>query len=337
MGNIGIKVSRGNQDVLTASPQNLAFSSKFDTFSNVAVGTVTISFNGEAAGTVKTTSLVHSLGYAPAVLVFASDGSEGSLAYPSEYQITDFPTEFGVDEYKLYFAAEWSGSGNAPSKTITFKYYVFNKAMGSIPNIQLAGWQMNEGSGTTVADETGNGHTLTFAAGGSAPAWSTDTDDGSAYSLSFDGGDYASAPDSPLHKVKNAFTFETRFKVASFDAVNQDTIMQKGRGDTFLQFYMQISLNKKILGGFYDGSNWKEKEGSTILSADTWYRGKVTFDIATGELNVYINNVLEGTLSGITTMPVGSSGNIEIGGTSYDAGKGLNGKVDAVKIYNYVV
>lgn len=35
-------------------------------------------------------------------------------------------------------------------------------------------WGMLEGSGTTSADSTGNGHTLTFAGGGGAPTWSTD-------------------------------------------------------------------------------------------------------------------------------------------------------------------
>lgn len=35
-------------------------------------------------------------------------------------------------------------------------------------------WAMLEGTGTTSADSTGNGHTLTFAGGGTAPTWSTD-------------------------------------------------------------------------------------------------------------------------------------------------------------------
>lgn len=61
-----------------------------------------------------------------------------------------------------------------------------------------AEWPFNDGTGTTVADISGNGHTATFASGGNAPVWG-------AYGVNFAFG----APSPPQTALTNITTFKS--------------------------------------------------------------------------------------------------------------------------------
>ena len=63
-------------------------------------------------------------------------------------------------------------------------------ANSSVYAAELAHWKFEEGSGTTTQDETANNNDGTLdggpGGGGATPIWSSDTPDGSDYSLDFD-------------------------------------------------------------------------------------------------------------------------------------------------------
>jgi len=74
-GDIVFKVSQPGFDVKTATNQQLAFSSQFNTLKIIQTGTVTL--NKAANSTDAFTSVTHGLGYRPVVLCFADGGTFG--------------------------------------------------------------------------------------------------------------------------------------------------------------------------------------------------------------------------------------------------------------------
>ncbi len=187
----------------------------------------------------------------------------------------------------------------------------------------VAYWKMDERSGTTSSDNSGNGYTSTFDTSAAKPAWTTGKYGGG---VSFDGGDDMTASSSIDNTFTNQFSVSTWFKSSTI-ASDQDLIRNDaGNGDRGVGLLLRSS---KLLGYTYNGAV-RTIAGNTTLASNTWYYATVTYDGAA--LKVYLNGSVDGSLS--------TTGNVTLSSTSfvfgtYGGGAFLTGALDDTKIYDY--
>ena len=121
MGDLGIKVSKAGEDVLTAADEKLIYSSAFNTLKVFAKGSLNLPVSGAGDGIV---SVAHNLGFAPAFKAFIAspakyvpDPGTVNLAWGWDFNRLHVYT----DDTYLYFQAD-----NAfPNRTYVLKYYIF--------------------------------------------------------------------------------------------------------------------------------------------------------------------------------------------------------------------
>ena len=195
---------------------------------------------------------------------------------------------------------------------------IYNRALTASDVRELAGngpvgwWKLDENTGTSAADATGNGYTGTLAASPATPAWTTGK---YGYALSFDGtDDYMTV--STFQKPAD-FSYSMRLYLNAAQG-GWATILEFGNdspwfgingGDGKLQLY----------------SN--NPTGATVLSTGVWYHAVVTS--AGGVSKIYLNGVQDGSNgTGNTATTTGF-------GVAHNNGDGyFNGRVDDLRIYN---
>jgi hypothetical protein len=78
------------------------------------------------------------------------------------------------------------------------------------------------------------------------------------------------------------------------------------------------------------------KFADNAFLANTWYHVVVT-RTANGTANFYINGALSGSPNQNTSVPTSNGVVVGIGGRPTEAGQNFNGKIDDLKVYNYVL
>ena len=138
-GTIGMKLSQTGNNVLTASDDNLIWSSDFNTFKITQNGTINVTAFG-ASDNLWVGTVTHNLGYRPSVSVTVDITNLG-LGYnfiPVPYTIIYFgagllpdqiPAQFNwyhIDTNRVAFRAQ-SYTGAFSQAVITFKYYLMRE------------------------------------------------------------------------------------------------------------------------------------------------------------------------------------------------------------------
>ncbi len=183
-------------------------------------------------------------------------------------------------------------------------------------------WKMDDGSGPTAIDSTGNADgTLQ-----NGPIWGAGK---LCDALDFDGdNDHITFP-------HNADMSLTSFTLTAW--VNTDTvagglrmIFSKGTSANDWNYWLAM-IGDEIQFGFYNGSNWPAYTTSSNLAVDTWYHFAASFDNTTDEIFLYLNGV-EVLSDSTTDTPVT---NTQAGWIGTDQeNKDWNGQIDDVRIYN---
>ncbi|GAA5479319.1 LamG-like jellyroll fold domain-containing protein [Haloferula helveola] len=114
---------------------------------------------------------------------------------------------------------------------------LYNRALDEVEIAELAGigiddgllawWPLDDGSGTTAADATGNGHTGTLTA--PLPTWTPGGKFGGALTFDAQVGQSVSVPDAPALNPRNGITVSAWVNADAWDGNNR--ILQKGAGD----------------------------------------------------------------------------------------------------------
>jgi len=191
---------------------------------------------------------------------------------------------------------------------------------------------MEEGSGTTVADASGNGHVLTLPASPNSPAWSTETPPttfANTGSLVFDGiDDYADAGDVPDFDFTTGFTVEAWVKASSTQNSVDSAIVSKIGLCCSYQGWMIWSTAGGLVG--YINGQGRVSAPVNILD-DTWHHVAMTWDGST--VRLYVDGQLEGSNS--YAEPPNSAGQpLRVGEYRY-GGRNFTGNIDEVKLYGY--
>jgi hypothetical protein len=204
-------------------------------------------------------------------------------------------------------------------------------AYGFTPNTDpslAALWKLDEGSGTTAADSSGNGNTGTLTNG---PVWVAGQIDGA---LQFDGSnDYVACGNGASLNLNSQVTLAAWINPNTAGNGAHQIFVAKGDNSYALKHntgnYMEFNI--------YDGT-WYTARGPAVTAATfngVWHHVAGTYDGTT--LKIYINGELQPAIASEShTGDIDSSATaVSIGRDSDGGGRRyFNGLIDDVRIYS---
>jgi uncharacterized repeat protein (TIGR01451 family) len=218
--------------------------------------------------------------------------------------------------YSYMVIAEDSSNNLGPSSNVSIV-----TTLATIPEL-VAAYSFDEGTGTTVADASGNNRTGTIA----NATWTTTGKYGKA--LSFNGTSAkVRIPDDPGLHLSTAVTLEAWVNPSTVTSAWRDVIY-KGNDNYFIMGTTTQS-GRPSVGGTFGGAN-VNNYGPSTLPLNTWSHLAATYDSAT--LRLYVNGVQVASAARTGTMAV-STNPLEIGGDSI-FGQYFKGMIDEVRVYN---
>jgi len=194
----------------------------------------------------------------------------------------------------------------------------------------LAWWKLNDGTGTSAADATGNGHTATWTTGltwqpGKVGSKSLGCDGVNATTVT--GGLPTTAPYSYVFWIQGTTTPPT-------SGNNQIVVHNGDTSDSFGFAWGSPTTGFDQAAYTQDASgNYIAVRLTTPLQAGQWYHVGVTFDNTT--LRIYLNGVQQSTAA-VTTMK-GATGDFHFCGTPAGTSTYFAGQLDEVKVWNYAL
>lgn len=195
-------------------------------------------------------------------------------------------------------------------------------------------WRLEEGSGTTVADASGNGNTgiITGTVNWVKGQWiAGQTSNGSALSFSDNGNQgYVRAVDKPSLRMGTTLTMEAWINPTG--RANPSVILSKDN-----EYVMYITTDAHLYCAFNNkdaanpNSGWSARQtGIVVPTNNTWTHIAVTYD--KGVITAYQNGVVVSTETwGSPTIPIQASGSdLTFGGNMF------YGAIDEVRLWNTV-
>lgn len=177
-------------------------------------------------------------------------------------------------------------------------------------------WNMDEKTGSTVTDLSGNGRSLSFT---NSPTWITGKYGGA---LDFDNDDYVSNDWTDFSLVNQ--TIEFWMNVDNINTSYRDILGTTNNSDTN-RFHLSSTNNRIMWYNFLNSGS--HVDSGFIPTAGQWYHVAGTYDGTTAK--VYINGVLKASTN--ATITSYSATGLWVAGTTED----YDGKIDEVKIYDY--
>ena len=187
----------------------------------------------------------------------------------------------------------------------------------------VASYSFNAGSGTTLADGSGNANNGAI----SGATWSTSGKFGSA--LSFDGvNDLVTVNDAASLDLTNAMTLEAWVFPVALGATWRTVVLKEQPNQLVYALYASEG-SSRASGHVFSGSDLDTRSANTI-PLNTWTHLAVTYDGAT--LRLYVNGTQVSTRAVTGSMP-NSTGGLRIGGNNVRP-EWFSGRIDEVRIYN---
>jgi hypothetical protein len=207
-------------------------------------------------------------------------------------------------------------------------------AASSAPGALVSQWKLDDGSGTTATDSVGS-NDATFGAGVNAPTWVTPGFLGTG-DLSFNGSQWATAPDSTSLRVSTGITLSAWVKRGRTGAV--EIFLGKGDGGgpgSTTSYWLYLRPNNTVdfyLGqpGSPTGTDHNLTGTATITDTDTWHLITGTYNGSVQKL--YLDGVLQASSSWSGTI-VTNALPFSIGKLG-SAGYYYSGQIDDVGLWN---
>lgn len=194
----------------------------------------------------------------------------------------------------------------------------------------VASWSLNEGSGSTAADSSGNSNTGILGGWGSyatpLPTWTTDAAPGvgGSYALNFSGNNTVLGGDSASLDVTR-ITLEAWVKLgATPDAY--DVIVTK-HNSYALSFDSIKRVGFNVLIG---GTSYGIK--ASTLSLNEWHYVAGTYDGST--IKIYVDSTTPYNSTSVTGNIDATTTRFAIGSNIYGTSNNFNGIIDEVRISN---
>lgn len=216
--------------------------------------------------------------------------------------------------YTLRARARDMAGNQGESEDVTV--IVFNPQ--PLPSDLIAAYSFDEGSGTTVADASGNGNTGVLING---PVWDIGKIGGA---LRFDGiDDKVSIPNANFDGT-GEITLVAWIKAESTGGRYH---LQRIMENTYLMFEVDRRRRRLL---FTSRKGNKQFTGRESLALDVWQHVAVTRDVTGQFISFYINGVKTERVT--KRLPLGNN-NFAIGGSVKNKAKSFRGWIDEVQIY----
>ena len=198
-------------------------------------------------------------------------------------------------------------------------------------------WLFNEGSGGQVFDLSGNRNTISFAAGAASPSWGSGQ---FGPVLSFDGGDYAFAPDNPSLNPSNQLTIVVWVKQTNIGTT--EVWVGKEGSSTNRSYYLRCytagpNVNTIQLVLSSDGTTFNTwQSGNSIMTAGVWNQIVAVYNSSESEPRLYFNGKHIPGSWAAGSMPASlfnNSAQLELG-TRRNGDEFFTGLLDIPLIYN---
>jgi hypothetical protein len=184
---------------------------------------------------------------------------------------------------------------------------------------------MSEGSGASVQDTSGNGHTGTIA----GATWTTAGKYGAA--LSFDGvNDAVTVPDSPSLDLGSRGTMAAWVKLTALNRWHSVLAKGSANNDAAHNYALEVTNTNVVRCILGNGSAAQVLDSSSTVGANQFVHLACTWDGSTVWL--YINGTLNRTAPQSVT-PAGNAAALLLGKFGGNA-DWLRGSIDEVRLYN---
>jgi hypothetical protein len=202
--------------------------------------------------------------------------------------------------------------------------FVLALVLTSAARADLVGWwRLDEGTGSTAYDSSGNGNDGTINGN---PRWVAGR---VGTALDFDGnGDYVDCGNDPIFDITDEITLS--IWVNANDNGNGENNCWMGKGDNTYAIKHQTGNYLEFF--IYDGS-WHSTNYSTDIASlnGEWHHMAGTYDGS--ELKFYLDGELAANLVYSSTIGT-SSNNVTLGENSQATGRYFDGMLDDARIYN---
>ena len=202
-------------------------------------------------------------------------------------------------------------------------------------------WSLDEGTGSTTADASGNTGTLT-----NSPTWSTGRV--GPYALSFNGSTQSVAVNGAgalANLYSTHLTVTAWVKPAGLGGGSGGRIVDKDNNDAGWFFSLGTNNTLKFQSDQFSGTQPSLTSANSTIALNTWQHVAATWDGSTlgSGMHLYINGVdvsaagtsVNGT--GNTTTYSDSTTPLTIGNRPVDNARGFNGLIDEVRVYNRIL
>lgn len=187
-------------------------------------------------------------------------------------------------------------------------------------------WKMDEGSGTTTKDHSGNGLTGTL----NSTRWNIGKFGNTAQFVGPANTSYIRVTDTSLLDITSSFSITSW--IYSTDLSGFRDIFTKTPSGNSGNYYFETT-GTELICGFHDGTTWRDITTSGLgLQTRTWYHTACIFDDTSNTLTIYVNGKSILSTSGFTQSPSVNNSDLQIG-DGY--GEPFIGYIDEVKLYNY--
>jgi hypothetical protein len=212
--------------------------------------------------------------------------------------------------------------------------------MGNRALTGLVGWwNLDEGSGTSAADSSGNGNTGTLNGG---PTWTTSGKINGA--LTFNGTtQYVDVPDAASLQLAASFTVSAWVKLSALPAAgNYGAILQKDNTSGSTNYVLAIdngSINTSSMGWTFDynSTGTSDDRYATYLTTPNtgvWYHVAAVYDSVAQTETLYLNGVQVATNSVAGLPPEHDGGNDLSLGSRGAGSEFFPGTIDDARVYN---
>ncbi len=341
-GSYGLQLWAGNEgitvladlsvDVTDEIPPMVTAISPADGSTNIATNaTVTVTFSEAVnASTVNTGTLF--------LLRNGTTAVAASVSYDAASQTATLTPSTALANSTAYTIVVQGGAGgvkddagNALAADATASF----STVAQVDPALVAAYAFNEGTGTTIADASGNGNTGTLH----GATWTDAGQYGQA--LSFNGTDaYVDLGNSDSLQLTESMTISAWINSTAYP-YDDAAIVSKGLGAGGFQLDTTIDTGPRTIGFKLTNASgaYMIRYGSTTLAPNQWYHVTGVYNAGTRTMDVYLNGVLDnGQLVGtVTSTQQTSALNVVLGKRSGANGYEFNGRIDEVRIYDRAI